>query len=181
MDSDRWAWVIRVGAALVGSFAVLRMSAVVATAQTFVYTVGEQTFSVPANVTGVHIVAVGAQAFRSGATFRSPSPVVGAPSRPPTCLCLLARQRCMSRSGASGTMHPALRRPEGASMGGGGADGGGGASDVRTVTCAPLRPSGGSSSSLASRLAVAAGAAGRATSQPAVTLATPTGRASPPR
>lgn len=64
MDSDRCAWVVRVGAAVVGSFAVLGMFAGVApaaaTAQTFLYTGGEQTFSVPANVTGVHIVAVGA-------------------------------------------------------------------------------------------------------------------------
>lgn len=44
--------------------------------------------------------------------------------------------------------------------GGGGADGGGGASDVRIVSCASSCPRGGSSASLASRLAVAGGGGG---------------------
>ena len=126
-----------------------------AEAATYTYTGSEQTFAVPANVTGVDVVAVGAQ----GATFSDDivteaggaggeltAPEVPLPAGTST---LYVEVGGVGTAGAGGW-----------NGGGGGPLGGGGASDIRTVSCSTSCATGGSAASLNSRLAVAGGGGG---------------------
>ena len=126
-----------------------------ASAATFAFTDSEQTFAVPAGVTGVHVVAVGARGFSVsgigtnpggfGAMLSADVPV------PPGTSTLYVEV------GGVGSHAASAPWAGGFDGGGGGPFGGGGASDIRTVSCGLGCATGGSSGSLASRLAVAGG------------------------
>lgn len=164
-DTDRCASAIRIRAAAIGAFAVLGLFAGIAPAaamaQTFLYTGGEQTFSVPANVTGVHIVAIGARGLSIGSDISVTEPGGRGAKLTADVPVPSGQTTLYVEVGGVGNYSPSAPSTAGGfDGGGGGADGGGGASDVRTVSCVSSCASGGSSASLASRLAVAGGGGG---------------------
>ena len=131
-----------------GSFAVASLSAAPEVQisyeppQGFPYTGGEQTFTVPAGVTSVHVVAVGGRGGTSGALGGAAARVFGNLAVTPGEILYLEVGGNGKSSGAGGF-----------NGGGDGAAGGGGASDVRT---SPRAAAG----SLAHRLLGAAGGGG---------------------
>jgi hypothetical protein len=141
------------GAAVVAS-AVVGVGA--AAADTFTYTGGEQTYAVPARITGLHVVLVGA----SGASETVPdlSAAGGHGARLTADVPVPAGTTTLYvEVGGTGTnANPpsvAYTATGGFNGGGNGPFGGGGASDIRTV-------SSGQQDSLNSRLAVAGGGGG---------------------
>ena len=135
-------------------------AAAAAAPATFVFTGAEQTYTVPAGVTSLQVVAVGAP---GGAGFSNAAPGVGgAGADGATATATLAvtpgEGLYVEVGGAGGTADGTggfNGGGAGSSLGGGG----GGASDVRTVSCgSPCAISG--TATLASRLVVAAGGGG---------------------
>ncbi len=96
-----------------------------ATTQTFTYTGSEQTFTVPAGVSTVHVLAIGGQGGKSGAQGGTAAEVQGDLTVKPGQV-LYVEVGGQGGSGGEG-LHPG-----GFNGGGEGAAGGGGASDVRT-------------------------------------------------
>ncbi|HZE07028.1 MAG TPA: hypothetical protein VE127_17500, partial [Solirubrobacteraceae bacterium] len=141
-----------------GAVAVLVASAVMgagaAAADTFTYTGGEQSYTVPAGITGLHVVLVGA----AGAAVGQPGGYgaeltadIPAPAGTTTLY--------VEVGGKGGLANPptvAYSATGGFNGGGSGEYGGGGASDIRTVS--DSQPN-----SLSSRLAVAGGGGGAGT------------------
>lgn len=120
-----------------------------ATTQTFTYTGSEQTFTVPAGVSTVHVLAIGGYGGKSGAQGGSPAEVQGDLTIKPGQI-LYVEVGGQGGSGGEG-LHPG-----GFNGGGEGAAGGGGASDVRTNSRSEgLSPD--------TRLIVAAGGGGAGT------------------
>lgn len=125
-----------------------------AEAATYTYTGSEQTFAVPANVTGVNVLAVGARgASCCGATITEAggdgAMLTGDVSLPAGTSTLYVEVGGNGMGGSGGW-----------NGGGGGPLGGGGATDLRTVSCSTSCATGGSTASLNSRLAVAGGGGG---------------------
>ena len=117
-----------------------------ASATTFSYTGSEQTYTVPAGATEIHVVAVGGSGY--GMSAAGGEGAIVAADLPVTAGTPLFVE--VGGNGAQcnfGCPPPAFN--------GGGAGGGGGASDLRTVSCGASCP--GTDASLASRLLVAGG------------------------
>ena len=123
----------------------------------YFYTGAEQTYTVPANVTGVHVVVVGAKGASCCGTTPSEQGGFGAQLTgdvplPTGTATLYVEVGGNGTAGAGGW-----------NGGGNGPLGGGGASDIRTVSCSANSgncATGGSPASLNSRLAVAGGGGG---------------------
>jgi Glycine rich protein len=117
-----------------------------ATTQTFTYTGSEQTFTVPAGVSTVHVTAIGGRGGKAGAQGGSPAEVQGD-------LAVKPGQLLYVEVGGEGGGGSGPVNPGGFNGGGAGAGGGGGATDVRTAPrSAGLFPD--------TRLIVAAGGGG---------------------
>lgn len=99
-------------------------SSAAAATQTFKYTGSEQTFTVPAGVSTVHVLAIGGQGGKSGAQGGSPAEVQGD-------LTVKPGQTLYVEVGGEGGGGGEAVNPGGFNGGGEGAGGGGGASDVR--------------------------------------------------
>jgi hypothetical protein len=134
-----------------------------AAADTFTYTAAEQTYQVPAGVTRLHVVLVGAPGGTPANGFGTPgtgAQLVGDLPVPPGVSTLYVEV------GGGGAQAEPPKIPYAATGGwnggGSGAAGGGGASDIRSVSCGAALAcvTGGSSASLNSRLAVAGGGGG---------------------
>ena len=142
-----------------GSLAAVLPAAPAAAAQSAFTTVGEHPFTVPAGVTKVHVVAIGAKG-GAGSSQYAPTPVVsfGGLATADVAVSpgkvLYVEVGGAGADGASGGTGGANGGGNGGSGGGPGkGGGGGGASDVRTLPAS-------NGSSLASRLVVAAGGGG---------------------
>lgn len=121
-----------------------------ATTQTFTYTGSEQAFTVPAGVSTIHVVAIGAEGGKAGAAPGVAAEVQGD-------LTVKPGQTLYVEVGGRGAGGSGPVNPGGFNGGGEGAGGGGGASDVRTAPrSAGLSPD--------TRLIVAAGGGGAGTS-----------------
>jgi hypothetical protein len=136
------------------------LAASAASAQTFTYTGGEQTYAVPANVTGLHVVEVGAPGLSTGSDISTVPGGVGAKLTADVGVPSGASTLYVEVGGVGGYDPSSPSSAGGFNGGGGGADGGGGASDIRSVSCPSSCAGGGSSASLGSRLAVAGGGGG---------------------
>lgn len=153
MTKRRWTGIM--AALLVGAFATLPTTAAAST-QTFSFTGAQQTYTVPAGVTAIHITAVGAAGENSSfdGTINRAKGGVGAEVS--GTLSVTPGQTLYVEVGGVGQCN-------GAGPGGGSAGDGGGASDVRTVS---ITNGGGSlcgtqsQTSLGSRLIVAGGGGG---------------------
>jgi hypothetical protein len=100
-------------------------SSATAATQTFKYTGSEQTFTVPAGVSTVHVLAIGGYGGKSGAQGGTPAEVQGD-------LTVKPGQVLYVEVGGEGVGGGGQANPGGFNGGGEGAGGGGGASDVRT-------------------------------------------------
>lgn len=132
-----------------GLLATVLLAAPPASAQTFTYTGGEQTYTVPAAATEIHVVAV-------GASGQGSSPAGGRGAIVTADLPVSGGTKFFVEVGADGAGCFLVCASTG--FNGGAQPGGGGASDIRTASCGATCP--GSSSSLASRLLVAGGGGG---------------------
>jgi hypothetical protein len=134
---------------VIGCISLLGLSAgatsAVAATQTFIYTGSEQTFTVPAGVSTIHVLTIGARGGKSGAQGGAAAEVQGDLSVKPGQVLYV---EVGGEGGGGGPVSPG-----GFNGGGEGAGGGGGASDVRTAPrSAGLSPD--------TRLIVAAGGGG---------------------
>lgn len=96
-----------------------------AATRTFTFTGAEQTFTVPAGVSTVHVLAIGAEGGKSGAQGGAAAEVQGD-------LTVKPGQVLYVEVGGQGGGGGAAGNPGGFNGGGEGAGGGGGASDIRT-------------------------------------------------
>lgn len=135
-----------------------------ASATTFSYTGSEQTYTVPAGATEIHVVAVGGSGLNSTSTDGQGGTVTAN-------LPVTAGLRLFVEVGGNG-------QQEAGGFNGGGADGGGGASDVRTDSCGASCP--GPTDSLMTRLIVAGGGGESVPKGEFTTAAAPGGDAGAP-
>jgi len=161
--SSRRAWlgvvcVLGVVAVVLGVRPGAPAPARAAVSVTFTSTGSEQTFVVPAGVTSLHVVAIGAPGGIGGGGSAG-----GKGARVETDIAVTPGQTLYIEVGGAGGAG-ASGGAGGFNGGGGGGSpnggGGGGASDVRMVSCATSCVTGGSTTSLNSRLVVAAGGGG---------------------
>jgi Glycine rich protein len=118
----------------------------VASAQTFSYTGSEQTYTVPAGATEIHVVAVGGSGYGLSAAGGEGAVVTAD-------LPVTAETPLFVEVGGNGAQCMFSCPPP--AFDGGASAGGGGASDLRTTSCGSSCP--GTNASLASRLLVAGG------------------------
>ena len=113
----------------IGCFSLLALSvgasSATAATQTFKYTGSEQTFTVPAGVSSIHVLAIGGWGGKAGAQGGSPAEVQGD-------LTVKSGQVLYVEVGGEGGGGSGPLNPGGFNGGGEGAGGGGGASDIRT-------------------------------------------------
>ncbi len=113
---------------LIGCLSLLGLSfagSAMATTQTFTFTGSEQTFTVPAGVSSIHVNAIGGRGGKSGAAGGAAAEVQGDLSVKPGEVLYV---EVGGEGGSGGPLSPG-----GFNGGGEGAGGGGGASDVRTL------------------------------------------------
>jgi glycine rich protein len=126
--------------------------------QTFISTGAEQTFTVPAGVTSIHVVAIGASGGaggNSGGAGGAPAQVSGDLSVTPGQVLYV--EVAGNGNGGSAAQNPGAGGFNGGGSGGGGANGGGGGGGATDVRISPMSVSLTSSDS---RLMVAAGGGG---------------------
>lgn len=120
----RYIWGFAIGGAAALSLSMASTSSAAETTQTFSYTGAEQTFTVPAGVSSVHVTAIGGSGGKAGAQGGQAAEVEGD-------LGVKPGQTLYVEVGGDGGVGFTVS-PGGFNGGGEGAGGGGGASDVRT-------------------------------------------------